>query len=196
MEGMVIMGTVTVSKVNKSNFSKSLLFSKRYNHITSRLSKGIARYLAGDFNNISQTNDFIPRYLGVGNGANTAISVETSTTAGTNDPEFGLSDLLRPILDASTKPIRVNISSKEVDLVETSGSSSSSNTKSTVTVKAFIPPALIASGTEIDELGLFSDISGSNLVSRLKLAGDDIIKVEAGFGIDIVWVLSIYPASN
>lgn len=192
MEGMVIMGTVTVSKVNKSNFSKSLLFSKRYNHITSRLSKGIARYLAGDFNNISQTNDFIPRYLGVGKGANTAISVETSTTYGTNDPEFGLSDLLSPIPNKDN-PTRVPITSKEVDLVDIS---SSSNTKSTVTVKAFIPPALIASGTEIDELGLFSDISGSNLVSRLKLTGDDIITVKAGFGIDIVWVLSIYPASN
>ena len=195
MEGMVIMGTVTVSKVNKSNFSKSLLFSKRYNHITSRLSKGIARYLAGDFNNISQTNDFIPRYLGVGKGANTPISVETSTTYGTNDPEFGLSDLLSPIPNKDN-PTRVPITSKEVDLVEISGSSISSNTKSTVTIKAFIPPALIESKTRIDELGLFSDISGSNLVSRLKLIGDDIITVEAGFGIDIVWVLSIYPASN
>lgn len=192
MEGMVIMGTVTVSKVNKSNFSKSLLFSKKYNHITNRLSKGIARYLAGDFNNISQTNDFIPRYLGVGNGANTAISVETSTTAGTSDPEFGLSDLLGPIPNKSN-PTRVPITSKEIDLVDMS---SSSNTKSTVTVKAFIPPALIESGQTINELGLFSDISGANLVSRLKLTDKDIITVEAGFGIDIVWVLSIYPASN
>lgn len=192
MEGMVIMGTVTVSKVNKSNFSKSLLFSKKYNHITSRLSKGIARYLAGDFNNVSQTNDFIPRYLGVGNGASTPISVETSTTATTDDPEFGLSDLLSPIPNASN-PTRVPITSKEVDLVDVS---SSSNTKSTVTVKAFIPPALIESGQTINELGLFSDILGANLVSRLKLTGTDIITVEAGFGIDIVWVLSIYPASN
>lgn len=178
-QGTTIKGEVVVSKFRGEKLVKTM---KMNNNAVANMLIGVARYLRGDFLNLSKEGlSFIPAYLGVG---------YTESGSSTSFNQTYLASEL------TTYEHRFDVTKGDVKLDNTSGSV-------TLSLAAVIPSGVFSAGTHINELGLFAQrsVSSSGMLARVTYKnsnkalstqkndpnGESHILVETGMSYRIEW---------
>lgn len=144
-QGTTIKGEVVVSKFRGEKLVKTMKMS---NNAVANMLIGVARYLRGDFLNLSKEGlSFIPAYLGVG---------YTESASSTSFNQTYLAGEL------NTYKHRFDVTKGDVTVDDTAGNVM-------LSLSAVIPSGIFNADTNINELGLFAQrsVASSGMLARV-----------------------------
>ena len=174
--GFNIGVNVRVTKRDRKT-GRILMERQGHNRCLKQQLVGLAKFLNGEFNETNHRiiNNWIPRYLGVGN--NLAVGEIVGVTSSVNINDTKLLNEIYPRLKLPEKNTIVNRSTQKYVQV---------------CINTYLPEGWYV-GETISEAGLFSNETGNNCLFRIVFDG---IPVTEDSVVEISWVISIISVDS